>query len=507
MEKKSFHEESVEECKIGIFIFRKDMRIIDNRGLIKLSENVESIIPIFIFDPYQVEITSKTKNYLSFPALRFICESVISLDQDLKKVNSRLNVFYDDPVNVIKYLNKKYDNFCIGYNEDYTRYSLERDSKIDNYCKKNGINVIKNNDDYTLYDLDLLLKDPAKKECYKQYGAFRNNMMSYKSKFHKVNNKKIKFKSVNLEHTLSNKEINKIWSPLLKENPDYEPLEVGGRKYALDTLKNLKDFKQYNTKRDNLDYETTHLSAYLNFGCISEREFYERLLKTIPSSQLINQIVWRDYYLSLLKYLPYANSYEEHIDDRFNKLKWLDNYTPSKKYKTKRQKQSWEEWKIMMDSKTGFLIVDAAIQEIKKSGFMHNRCRMIVGVFSVKYLLINPLCRYIGLNDWFSRHLLDCCTSQNKLNCQWVTELDFPGKKFSPHTSPIAGRPMNISNQMIKKWDPECGYIKKWLPHLKDLDNKILYKWDTDYDETIHPGPIFDPKERYDEWIRLCKQK
>jgi deoxyribodipyrimidine photo-lyase len=131
---------------------------------------------------------------------------------------------------------------------------------------------------------------------------------------------------------------------------------------------------------------------------------------------------------------------------------------------------------------------------------------MIVGVFSVKYLKINPLCRYIGLNDWFSRHLLDCNTSQNKLNSQWVTELDFPGKKFAPSAAPIAGRPMNISNKMIKKWDPDCIYIKKWLPHLANTDSKILYGWDTKYIESIHPKPIFDPKERYGEWISLCSK-
>ena len=159
-----------------------------------------------------------------------------------------------------------------------------------------------------------------------------------------------------------------------------------------------------------------------------------------------------------------------------------------------------------MNSKTGFLIVDAAIQEIKHTGFMHNRCRMIVGVFSVKYLGINPLCRYIGLNDWFSRYLVDCSTSQNKLNTQWVTELDFSGKKFAPSSAPIAGRPMNISNSMIKKWDPECIYIKKWLPHLANMDNKTLYNWDTKSNESVHPKPIFDAKIRYSEWIKLCEK-
>ena len=200
----------------------------------------------------------------------------------------------------------------------------------------------------------------------------------------------------------------------------------------------------------------------------------------------------------MLRFLPGANSYDKHIDPRYEKIKWVNSDKPSKTSK------EWKEWELMMESKTGFLIVDAAIQELLHTGFMHNRCRMIVGVFSVKYLGINPLCRYIGLNDWFSRHLLDCSTSQNKLNCQWVTELDFPGKKFAPSKAPIAGRPMNVSNLMIKKWDQSCLYIKKWLPHLKDMDNKILYNWDTKYIDSIHPGPIFNGKERYEHWIKSC---
>lgn len=239
----------------------------------------------------------------------------------------------------------------------------------------------------------------------------------------------------------------------------------------------------------------------MNFGLVSEREFYWALINKLgKSTQLINQVIWREYYLCLLRYLDRANSYSLHVDPRYNKIKWT-NTIPEKSSKT------WKEWELMMDSKTGFLIVDAAIQELKHTGFMHNRCRMIVGVFSVKYLKINPLCRFVGLNDWFSRHLLDCSTSQNKLNSQWVTELDFPGKKFAPSSAPIAGRPMNISNTMIKKWDPDCIYIKKWLPHLANIDNKILYNWDTKYIETIHPGPIFNMKDRYAEWIKLCETK
>jgi deoxyribodipyrimidine photo-lyase len=484
---------------LGIFIFRKDLRIEDNRGLNKLAKVSKEILPIFIFDPYQIDINSTNKNYLSFPALQFLCNAVKELYTIIKNKSSKLYIFYGKPKDVInkilKQLKSKYNNICVGFNQDFTKYSLERDKIITDICINNNIELIINDDDYTLCDMELLKKDNI--NPYKQYGAFRKNMLSHKNKFNKLFTEKIKFvKKLTINKSLNLADVDFFWEN--KIDKKYKPLEIASRLVALKILLSLKDFKDYATKRDILSYNTTHLSAYLNFGLISEREFYYALVKFLGNSnQLINQIIWRDYYLCLLRYLPNANSYNLHIDPRYEKIKWIDKMPD----KTTRQ---WKEWNLMMKSLTGFLIIDAAVQELLNTGYMHNRCRMIVGVFSVKYLLINPLCRYIGLNDWFSRHLVDCSTSQNKLNCQWVTELDFPGKKFAPSTAPIAGRPMNISNLMIKKWDPECIYIKKWLPHLNTIDNKILYNWDTKYDITIHPAPIFNHKSRYEEWIKKC---
>lgn len=486
---------------LGIFIHRKDIRIEDNRGLNLLSSKCKEVMSIFIFDPYQVDLNSVNKNYLSFPALRFLCESVKDLKIRLNSKSSDLYVFYGKPKNVIKYLvsklSSKYPSISIGFNSDFTKYSLERDKMIEDLCKSNDIPLYKCEDDFTMCSMDLLKKDET--SPYKQYGAFRKNMLDNKSKFNHPETKKIKFISkIAVPKTLNLDDIDYFWEDHLSE--DYQPLEIGSRKLALGILNSLKDFEEYNTKRDILSYSTTHLSAYLNFGLVSEREFYWALVDKLGNStQLINQVIWRDYYYSLLRFLPGANSYDSHVDPRYNKIKWVDTIPE----KTTRQ---WKEWDLMMKSRTGFLLVDAAVQELIHTGFMHNRCRMIVGVFSVKYLLINPLCRYIGLNDWFSRHLLDCSTSQNKLNAQWVTELDFPGKKFAPSEAPIAGRPMNISNSMIKKWDPDCIYIKKWLPHLKNVDTRIIYNWDTKFDQSIHPGPIFNAKDRYQEWILKCKK-
>jgi deoxyribodipyrimidine photo-lyase len=150
------------------------------------------------------------------------------------------------------------------------------------------------------------------------------------------------------------------------------------------------------------------------------------------------------------------------------------------------------------------------MNQMKTTGFMHNRARMLVVIFWSKYLLINPLHPKYGSQVGFSRLLVDAIgPSQNLMNHRWAIDFDFPGKKYSAPGAPLSGRPMNINNEMIKKWDPTCEYIKQWLPHLKDISNKELFKWNetlvSQYDN-IHPGPMFNAKEKYQEWVNICKK-
>jgi deoxyribodipyrimidine photo-lyase len=465
--------------KTGIFIFHRDLRIVDNLGLIDLQKKCKSVIPIFIFDPHQL---NKNNHYFSNPACKFLCESVTDL---YDQTNNNLCIFHDHPLAIIKKITKMFnsDDIVFGFNVDYTQYSMIRDNEIIEYLKKQQIECIINGDDFTLVPMDLLKNHDV---YFKKYNSFRQNLLKHKNKI-SVSNKKITFSSLKISDKLHIDDINSFY----KLPNTYSPIEIGTRKNALKIIKNLKHFNKYNDLRDILSYNTTHISAYLNFGLISEREFYVSVNKSLRGSLLTNQIIWRDYYLCILRYEKLAKFYNKHIDDRYNKIKW------------KKSKKTYNEWDKMMESKTGFLLIDACISELLNTGFVHNRGRLILGYFSVKYLHINPLQDWYGLHSWFSRYLVDCITSQNKLNCQFITELDYSGKQFSKNV--IDGRPFNITNEMIKKYDPSCEYIKKWLPHLKNVDVKTLYKWSSLGDKKIHPLPIFDPKVRYQEWIDLCK--
>ena len=141
------------------------------------------------------------------------------------------------------------------------------------------------------------------------------------------------------------------------------------------------------------------------------------------------------------------------------------------------------------------------MNQLKQTGYLHNRARLLLGHFWTKYLLINPFHPKYGSQVGFSKYLVDAIgTSQNKFNNHWLTEFDLAGRRYAPKNIPLAGRPIDINN--ISKFDPHCIYIKKWLPHLKKIDNKILKNWKGN---NLHPGPIFNLKLKYKQWIALFK--
>lgn len=467
---------------LGIFIFRKDLRLHDNLGLIELSKKCDKIIPIFIFDDYQIDITEQNKNYRSNNAIQFMCESLIDLNHQL---DNKLICFKGNTIKIlekiIKTLNKKYENIIIGFNLDFTKYAIKRDDEIRNLLKKQNIELITCDHDHTLVPFNNMIKENG--SAYMIYGSFYKNAIKTK-----VNNSIRNLFKGYYKSSLLDFNIISDFKKLYKENKYLA--QHGGRSIAIKKMYNTTVYKQYKNKRDLLDFNTYQLSGALNFGCISIREFYSVIKSNI---EIRKQLYWRDYYTCILRYIPNANSYSLMIDPRYNKVKWNNGYNY---------------WNLLMESKTGYLIIDAAMKELIKTGYIGNRIRLILGTFWIKYLLINPLHPKYGSQVGFSRYLLDCNTSQNKLNHQWFTDLDLSGRRFSKRgCNPLTGRMMRIDNEVIKKFDPDCNYIKKWLPELKDIPNKDLYKWNDAIQKkyNIHVKPIFNWEERYQEYCKLFK--
>lgn len=136
------------------------------------------------------------------------------------------------------------------------------------------------------------------------------------------------------------------------------------------------------------------------------------------------------------------------------------------------------------------------MNELRITGFINGRSRILLGIFWTKYLLLNPFNKKYGSFFCFSRLLIDAIgPTQNKMNHHWLTELDYAGKKYGKKGYPLSGRYFDISNHNIKKYDPEFIYIKKWIPKLSHLSIVEIKHF------VASQKTIFNPINQYHKWI------
>ena len=448
--------------RTGIHIFRKDLRVEDNLALNELAKQVDQVVGVFIYDSKQIKKSSSNSDHYSIRAAQFIVDSV----NDLKKqCDNKLLIAYGNPISIIETLIKSIQPSTLSFNSDFTPYALKRDDAIIKLCKRLNIKTITNEDDQSLSAMSSLIKKDG--SPYMVYGSFYKNVVKQ-----------------NIPRPVT-KKVNWIKPRVQLETLDWKQTErtlIGGRTEGLSKLKTKAKLAE---GTDLLSQETSRLSAYLNNGCVSIREvYYTFKQKNGPSSESLRSIAWRDFFLCIYRFAEGGNQYH-HIDRRYDQIKW--------------PKLKETEWKRFMKCNTGFLLVDAAMTELLQTGFINNRARLILGTFWIKYLMINPFDPEYGSQTGYSRLLIDCSASQNKLNHQWITsELDLSGRRFCmKKTHPMTGRVIRVDNEMIKRYDPNYEYISRWIPLFKGKELKEQKKI---MKETI---PMYQWRERYEEYAKL----
>jgi len=438
-----------------IFIFRRDLRIHDNNTLNHLLQFPEPIIPIFIFDP--IQINPKKNKYFSNNCVQFMCESLDELSKEISENNGSLNYFNDDPVKVLKKIIKKMDICRIGFNMDYTNFSCERDEKIKKFCDDINIQII------TLEDITILPVGSIKtgsNTIYQKFTPFYNKAKKNPIPIPKTN--KLHFANINLGKKIN---IHKFY----KKNPNI--LHKGGRTNAISQFTKIPT--DYIHTHDIPSIATTEMSAYNKFGCISIREFCQHVKN---QKAILRQLYFRDFYYNV--YYFNKKLFQKTSNPKFLHIKW-DN--PDNKLK------------LFYSGQTGFPIIDAGIKQMLKTGFMHNRVRMLVASFLSKDLLYDWK---IG-EHFFSTNLYDYDPIQNNAGWQTVAGTGVSALEWF--------RVMNPWTQ-TKKFDPECIYIKEWIPELRKVPINQIINWDTEYDDKIYFKPIVNHNERRDIMLKRYKE-
>lgn len=425
----------------SLFIFRRDLRIQDNKGLIEACRNSKIVYPIFIFTPEQVGNNNK---FRSDNAIQFMIESLSELEKEIKETGGQLNFFYDTNEDVIKKLIGKLKIEAVYFNSDISPYAKKRDTAIEKLCKEKGLECI-GAQDYYLHDFSTIKTGSG--TTYTKFTPFYNkaSKLSVDKPFYL---KSYCFSS----KSLSNLSLNELYSRFT--TPNIHKLVVGGRSNAMKIVSSIGKFSNYEKVRNDLTDETTLLSAYIKFGCVSIREIYHKMRDKLGKNDgLIRQLYWRDFYANILYEFPEVLG--SAMKPKYNAIKWEKNA---------KLLRAWKE------GKTGYPIVDAGMRELNSTGYMHNRARLITASFLIKTLLID----WQEGEKYFAQQLSDYDPASNNGNWQWVASTGADSQPYFRIFNPWS---------QSEKYDKNAIYIKKWVPELVDVPAKDIHKWNKSYEK------------------------
>jgi deoxyribodipyrimidine photo-lyase len=447
-----------------IFVHHSDLRIADNTTINYLIEHGIEFQPIFIGTPDQLE---KSNTFKSDNAIHFMVESLADLTAEYKKCGKSLFFYYGNTTRVLEHLlieNQTVDG--IANNRDYSPYAVERDNDVAKLAHKHGVSYILL-EDALLNPVENVLTGQGRE--YTKFTPYFNNAHKFavpvprdlSSKL-KKHNPQTKLKKSPFDTTLEF-----IRSKARNVSPSVEIR--GGRSAGLKILTKISQFDDYNEERNTPIIPTTRLSAYMKFGCVSSREaFYAVRDELGAKNELVKQLYWRDFYHMILHYYGSFDTPVSITKDTFNGIQWVDD------------EDALQRWK---DGMTGCPIVDAGMREMNATGFMHNRLRMIVASYLIFYLRL----------DWregmlyFSQKLVDADWANNVGNWQWTAGVEKWSNDYY--------RVFSMESQ-AERFDPECVYIKKWIPELSKIPASDIIEWDTQYTKyagsTQYPEPIID---------------
>ena len=197
------------------------------------------------------------------------------------------------------------------------------------------------------------------------------------------------------------------------------------------------DLSRYAEARDEIEDEAvTRLSPYLSTGLVTSRTV---IAYGLQEEAFVRQLLWREFAHMTAWAQPYVT--ERPLYEKFQTFPWRDDE---------------RQFKLWCHGETGYPIVDAAMRELRQTGYMHNRLRMITASFLTKHLRIDWR---KGMN-YFMETLVDADEASNALNWQWVAGVGVDSSPYFRIFNPL---------EQGKKYATTGTYIRKWCPQVQDV--------------------------------------
>ena len=445
---------------IAIVWFREDLRLHDNLALDYALNHHQAILPVYIYAPDELGQWA-----MGGASRWWLHHSLINLEQNLRKLGAKLCLRQgSSSLSELITLTNEITPSAIYWNRLYDPVTICRDQKIQTALQDFNM-VVRCFCGNLIYEPDVVLKPDQ--THYRVFTAFwkkyreRGIEHCSPSQPQKINAPK------QMPRTLPLKKLSLL--PRLAWDQEFYPHWQPGETGALKCIEQFfsQSLANYAQQRDQPSAKaTSRLSAHLHFGEISIHRIIAMALAQAPGcdqavERLLAQIGWREFAIYTLYHAPHT--LDTPLDQRFIDFPWRDDQEAL---------QRWQQ------GKTGFPIIDAGMHELKHTGWMHNRVRMLVASFLSKNLLIDWR---LGAR-WFWDQLVDADLANNTLGWQWVAGCGTDAAPYFRIFNPV---------KQSQRFDLEGQYIKRWLPPLRGLDNTMIHTpWLANLAD--YPKPLVD---------------
>lgn len=200
---------------------------------------------------------------------------------------------------------------------------------------------------------------------------------------------------------------------------------------------------------------TSQLSPHLHFGEIGPWQVVRAVMQSAiaetghplggGAETFLSEIGWREFSYHLLAAHPHLP--DRPLREAFNRMPWRTSAA---------QLQAWQR------GRTGYPIVDAGLRQLWRTGWMHNRVRMIVASFLTKDLLID----WREGEAWFWDTLVDADLANNAASWQWVAGCGADAAPYFRVFNPVT---------QGQKFDPDGAYVRRWVPEIARLPTPLLH--------------------------------
>ncbi|MCJ7479178.1 MAG: DNA photolyase family protein [Candidatus Nanohaloarchaeota archaeon QJJ-7] len=419
---------------------RREMRIEDNTALIEAAKEHREVVPFYVIDE---ELFRKKE--LGYPRVKFWHDSLLELEEMFEDRGWDLVVRKGKPLEEIEKVVEEAGVDEVFYNTDYTPYARERDEKVEKELEI----PVRGVKDLVMFEKEEITTN--QNSPYKVYSYYRDKWFEREKP--------------------GPREVPEFQTPVIgsHEIPDLEslgferPERLGwiwnpGRKGGSERLESFREKIGYYEKKRDYPAEdaTSKLSPHLKFGTVSIREVFqaaEEARKGGADEEGVRtweeELAWRDFYFQVLWNWP--ETVEEAFLQKYRGLEW------NSKEEAKRR------WKSWVEGRTGYPFIDAGMRQLERTGWMHNRLRMVVTSFACKDLWLD----WQDVHDYFSRNFVDAEVSAMVGGIQWAYSI---GTDAQPYF-----RVFNPWTQG-EDYDPEGEFIREQVPELEEVPDEYIHR-------------------------------